>query len=233
MNTKFIEVKFQQLKQEVSDFIKKTYNKSDVMLSAADPYGHILGAVEMIFSTSMLYLKNILSQFDINNPTNNNAKMVQFAARVSGYNPGRAISATGTLSLQLRPGIAILDEIPGGEITLLNGSKITNKSNSLDYYLDLSTDKVTFHLEHNKTYYLPVVQGRIEAQTFTGTGEKLQSFSVNLPNGQQIENFRVSVRVNGVALNGVAATDALRITVTVSHGTQQLALTGWRTRPWE
>ncbi len=48
-----------------------------------------------------------------------------------------------------------------------------------------------------------------------------------------LEGYSVSVRVNGVALNGVAATDALRITVTVSHGTQQLALTGWRTRPWE
>ena len=46
-------------------------------------------------------------------------------------------------------------------------------------------------------------------------------------------NYSVNVRVNanGVVLPGVAAGDALRVTVTVGNGVQQLALTGWRTRP--
>ena len=43
--------------------------------------------------------------------------------------------------------------------------------------------------------------------------------------------YTVSVRVDGVALANVAAGDALRVTVTVSNGARQLALTGWRTRP--
>lgn len=49
-----------------------------------------------------------------------------------------------------------------------------------------------------------------------------------------LEDYGVSVRVesNGVALSGVAAGDALRVTVTVSHGGRRLALTGWRTSPW-
>ncbi|MCC2972685.1 prepilin-type N-terminal cleavage/methylation domain-containing protein [Massilia sp. IC2-476] len=47
-----------------------------------------------------------------------------------------------------------------------------------------------------------------------------------------LERYSVSVRVNEVALTGVAAGDALRVTVTVTNGTQQLTLTGWRTRPW-
>jgi len=72
MDFKFVEVKFEELKNDVNSFIKDVYNKSSNMLSAADPYGHILGVVEMIFSSSMLYLKNITSQFDINNPNNNN-----------------------------------------------------------------------------------------------------------------------------------------------------------------
>ncbi|MGH8855692.1 MAG: type IV pilus modification PilV family protein [Telluria sp.] len=45
-------------------------------------------------------------------------------------------------------------------------------------------------------------------------------------------SYGVNVRVAAVALTGVPSTDALRVTVTVTHGTQQLALTGWRTRPW-
>lgn len=47
-----------------------------------------------------------------------------------------------------------------------------------------------------------------------------------------LASYNVSVRVNNVALGGVAAGDALRVTVTVTHGARQLALTGWRTRPW-
>lgn len=49
-----------------------------------------------------------------------------------------------------------------------------------------------------------------------------------------LENYGVSVRVEsaGVALTDVPAGDALRVTVTVSHGDRQLSLTGWRTRPW-
>jgi hypothetical protein len=197
MNLKFIEVKFQNLKAEVNEFIKKTYNKSDILLSAADPYGHILGAIEMIFHSSLLYLKNVTAQFDINNPQNNNGTMIKALARVGGYNPSRAISATGTLALQLKPGIDILEEIAGGEITIMNGTKLTNKSNNLDYYIDLSIDKASYMLSHNTKYYLPIVQGTPQTYPFTGTGSKLQSFSVNLPNGQSPEQFRVTVKVNG------------------------------------
>lgn len=197
MNLKFIEVKFQTLKTEINDFIKKTYNKSDVLLSASDPYGHILGAIEMIFHSSLLYLKNVTAQFDINNPKNTNGKMINALARVGGYNPGRAISATGTLTLQLKPGIDILEEIPGGEISILHGSKITNKSNNLDYYIDLGTEKTSYLLSHNTKYFLPVVQGKVETFPFTGTGEQLQSFSVDLPNGQSPEQFRITIKVDG------------------------------------
>lgn len=49
-----------------------------------------------------------------------------------------------------------------------------------------------------------------------------------------LEHYGVSVRVEsaGVALSGVPAGDALRVTVTVNQGERQLSLTGWRTSPW-
>lgn len=50
-----------------------------------------------------------------------------------------------------------------------------------------------------------------------------------------LEDYGVSVRVEskGVALTGVPAGHALRVTVAVSHGERRLLLTGWRTSPWE
>ena len=46
-----------------------------------------------------------------------------------------------------------------------------------------------------------------------------------------LETYNVRVRINAVAQASVPAGDALRVTVTVVHGAQQLSLTGWRTRP--
>lgn len=43
--------------------------------------------------------------------------------------------------------------------------------------------------------------------------------------------YNVSVRVNRLALTSVPNGEALRVVVTVSRGAEQLALTGWRTRP--
>ena len=48
-----------------------------------------------------------------------------------------------------------------------------------------------------------------------------------------LETYNVAVRINvaGVVLNSVAAGDALRVQVTVTHGAERLVLTGWKTRP--
>lgn len=201
---KFIEVKYEQLKEEVNTYIQDLYNKADINLSPADPYGHVLQALEMLFSSSLLYLKNVTAQFDINNPNNNNAKMIRMMARVAGYDPSRAISATGSISLQLKPSIDIPTEIPGSKLTILNGTKITSKTNSLDYFVDFGgQEKSTYELEANKKIFLPLVQGRIETQIFTANGEQSQSFSVNLPNAQSVEQYRLSVRVDGQMWNKV------------------------------
>lgn len=193
----FLEVKFLELKQNVSSWIKELYNKSDINLNQASPYGHILDAITKLHESDLLYLKNIVSQFDINNPNNNNVKMVKALARIGGLNPSRAISASGTITLQLRSGIE-LDEIGNASITIVNGTKLTNNTNSLDYFIDLGGKEYsTFKVEKNKKIILPCVQGKLEKQSFTGSGNKLQSFSVVLPNSQQVEQYRIVVKVNG------------------------------------
>lgn len=192
----FLEIKFKELNENVNNWIKDLYNKSDINLSPADPYGHILQAISKINESSILYLKNTISIFDINNPNNNSVKMINALARVGGYNPSRAISSTGTIALQLRSGVEIT-EIGNSEIVFLNGSKISNNTNGLDYYLDLGKEQVNYKVQKNKKIYLPIVQGRLETQVFTGTGLQNQSFSIVLPNSQTCEQYRLLLKVNG------------------------------------
>jgi hypothetical protein len=50
----FLEVKFQELTENVNTWIKDLYNKSDLNLSPASPYGHILQAGSQIYESSIL-----------------------------------------------------------------------------------------------------------------------------------------------------------------------------------
>ncbi len=200
----FMEVKFKELTNNVNTFIKELYNKSNINLDPSDPYGQILQAFIKIYESSLVYLKNVTSLFDINNPNNKNAKMIRFTARTGGYNPSRSISATGTIAIQLRPSIE-LDVIGGAEITIQNKTQLTSLSTGLDYYIDLGgTEYATYKIEKGKKIFLPIVQGKIETQTFTGNGQQNQSFSVVLANSRTCEQYRTSIRVDGNILTEVS-----------------------------
>ena len=147
----FLEVKFQELTTNVNTWIQNLYQKSNILLSPADPYSQILQAIIMLYESAILYLKNVVSQFDINNKDNNNAKMIRALARVGGYNPSMALSSTGTISLQLQTSANVSD-IGNKQLVILNGTALTNKTNNLSYYIDLNTDSATFVVDPSKKY---------------------------------------------------------------------------------
>lgn len=189
----FLEVKFNELTTNVKTWIQKFYFKSNINLTSASPYSHILEACMYLFTSAITYLKNITSQFDINNPNNNNPKMINFTAVMAGYNPYRAISSTGSISLNVKSGA----DLPK-QIKIYNGCRLTNNTNNLNYHVDLGTDYKTYIINPNSKITLPIVQGTIESQRFTGTGNNLQSISLQVPSFKTIEQFRISVSVNGV-----------------------------------
>jgi len=195
-NFDFTELTFTNLKNEVDVFLQKTYKKAGQVFSAASPYGHILQAVDMIFQLLMTYLKNTVNQFDLSAPNNVNARTIRTLAMIGGHDPVRGQSATGTLRLQVRPTITISEEIGGSKITFLNRTRIRNKTNNLDYYLDLGVNSISFIIAPGVDFYLPVTQGLNKTQIFTGLGEKNQSLSIVAPSIQEVEQNRIVVRVN-------------------------------------
>lgn len=196
-NFNLAEITFTQLNDQVTTWIQKLYNKAGQMFSPASPYGHILQAMEMIYQLQMTYLKNTVNQFDLSSPDNQNRRTIRTMAIIGGHNPLRSQSANGTLRLQIQQGITISQEIPGSKVTFLNKSRIRNKSNNLDYFLDLGTDIVSYTIEPGTSFFLPITQGILKTQIFTGNGFKNQSFSIVVPTAQDVENNRIVVRVNG------------------------------------
>jgi hypothetical protein len=54
-----------------------------------------------------------------------------------------------------------------------------------------------YKFPQNRVFTIPIIQGKWETQTFTGTGDALQTFVLDDKGDKEIENFRVDVRVNG------------------------------------
>jgi len=194
---KFIEISFSNIKAEVERFLRIEHNKSSFLYSPASPYGQILSILENLHQLSFLYLKNSIKQFDLSEPNSLNELIIKNAAIFAGHIPGRNISATGNLKLTVKPGIDLEKELKGGRISFNNKNGLKNKTNSLDYSLNLGQDKIIYTVNKNTQIFLPIIQGRFKTTTFTGTGNANQTFQVSLTGRQDIENFNYEILVNG------------------------------------
>jgi hypothetical protein len=194
---KFIEITYQNIKFEIERFLKIEHNKSGILYSTSSPFGQVLTVLENLHQLSLFYLKNSINQFDLSNPNSNNERIVRNAAIAAGHNPGRGISATGTIKLSLNTSIDIEKDVPGGRITFKNRDSIKNKTNSLEYCINIGNDKITHKVTPNLQFFLPVIQGKWKTTKSTGTGEQLQTIQIALTGQKDIENFNVEVLVNG------------------------------------
>lgn len=197
MASKFTEITFQRAKNEIQRYLKSEYAKADILFTNASPYGQILGVIENLHQLSLLYLKNAIKQFDLSNPNALNEKIIRNAAILAGHNPGRSISATGTLKFTLKSNIDLDKELPGGRITFNNRMAIKNKTNGLEYAFNIGNEKVTYKVTPNFQFFIPIIQGKWLNTIFTGTGTLNQSFSVNIRGQKDVENFNFEVLVNG------------------------------------
>jgi len=197
MATKFSSISFRNIKNEIERYLKSEHGKANVLFSPASPYGQILSVIENLHQLSILYLKNAIDQFDLSNPNALNKKVIRNAAIFAGHIPGRSISSTGTLKLTLKSNSDIDSDIPGKRITFNNKALLKNKTNSLNYSLNIGSELVTHRITPNYQFFLPIIQGKWKTKTYTGDGLQLKTISVTEVGQKDVENFNVEVLVNG------------------------------------
>jgi copper chaperone CopZ len=198
MASKFTQISFRNLRDEVTAFLQTTYNKADQLFSPSSPYGQILQVSEELFQLAFIYLQNAINQFDLSDVNSNNRKIVRSAAIAAGHNPTRAVSATGTLKLRLNASTDIEKDIPGKRITIFNKTTIKNKTNDLKYSIDLGgLDKITYPIKEDTQFFVNIIQGEWKVVNLTGDGSINQSYSVQVPGTKEVENFNVRVEING------------------------------------
>ena len=192
----FTAITFTNLKAEIERYLTAEHNKAGILFSAASPYGQILTVVENLHQLSILYLKNAISQFDLGDANSNNERVIKNAAILAGHIPFRSISASGTLKLIVNVAeTKDLDTI----LTFINRTTLQNKTNGLKYHLDFGKfiENIPIKSGSPSTYFMRVVQGKYISRTFTGTGDPMQTFSIQDTDGKDIENFNYEVSVNG------------------------------------
>lgn len=192
------EISFSKVKSQVESYLQTEYSKAGILYSNASPYGQILSVIENLYQLSFLYLKNSINQFDLSNPNSLNARIIRNAAIYAGHIPGRNISATGTLKITVKTSTDISKDISGGLISLTNRQAIKNKTNGLEYALNIGSDKITYQITANSQFFLPIIQGKWERKFFTGTGQPNQSYQVSIRgNSKDVENSNYDILVNG------------------------------------
>ena len=118
--TKFSSISFSGIKAEIERYLSSEFGKAAILYSPASPYGQILSVLENLHQMSILYLKNAITQLDLSQPNAVNPRVIRNAAIYAGHNPGRSISATGTLKFSLKSTTDIDKDIPGGRVTISN-----------------------------------------------------------------------------------------------------------------
>jgi hypothetical protein len=118
---------------------------------------------------------------------------VKSIARLSGYDPGRASTAQGEISIQWNLNTA---PVGGGSVIIANNTQVQCIQNGKYYSMMLPSPTVTFNLVPNNTLRVKIAQGTVQNATVTGTGLALQSFNIPSKSGAFIDQYYVNVYVN-------------------------------------
>jgi len=159
----------------------------------ASPMGQLLQVILNIGRMILYYVEDSISELNIN--TASRPQSIRGLATLTGHNPSRGQAARGTLRITYN-GKKI--DVYGNTIVIPNYSKLVSSINGLVYTITLPGQEVRLDLTSiNNFVDVNIVQGALEYQQSTGTGDPLQSFNFQSKKGAIIDNYFVNVYVDG------------------------------------
>jgi len=186
-------IKLDEILEDISTFTADVYGQSQSIYSPASAWGQIITVLAQISHLIMFYIEDSITELNINTVTRETN--LRGLIGLTGYNVTRPIAAQGDVFIGLT---GTVPNITGQHVIIPNFSKLLCKNNNLTYLLVTNQSEYKVNVYNDKSNILAkVIQGELETQTFTGTGEPNQSFECNMPPGVEIDNFFVNVFVNG------------------------------------
>jgi hypothetical protein len=187
-------IKGQQILDDTRSFLVNRYNQVNKVFNYSTSFGQVLLVIMNIFKVMMYYLQDVASEKNLSQAKRTHN--IYGMARLAGHNPARNRSGIADVSIFFNPS-ASLDEIIGNNIYIPNHTKLRCLQNNLIYTMNLKSDFLLLDKTSQETVTIRIIEGEYESQSYTGSGEDLQSINVTVQNNQQIENDNIHVSVNG------------------------------------
>jgi hypothetical protein len=186
-------IRLSELYSDSINFIKTSYNNLGQYFSMASPMGQLLQVILNIGRMILYYIEDSITELNIN--TASRPHSIRGLASLTGHNPSRGQAARGTLRFTYN-GEPL--DIYGNTAIIPNYAKIVSSINGLTYTIILPGQEVRLNLTSvNNFVDVNIVQGTLEYQQSTGTGDPLQSFNFQSKKGAIIDNYFVNVFVDG------------------------------------
>ncbi len=181
-----------QIKTDSRTYISRVYKRADTLFTEASPFAQIISVFSELYELIMFYIEDALVEQNIY--TAQQAESIYGMSRLTGHDATRGCAATGEIQFRWKPG-ADLSKIAGTGLNIDSRAELKFDVNGLTYTLLTSKDRFRLEKSNMTQITTPIIQGQFESQTFTGTGENLQSF--NIQTVSLTDHSKVSVSVNG------------------------------------
>jgi len=173
------------------EYLQRTYDQAVEVFTPASPFGQLLTVVANLGELIFYYIEAVATELNIFRARN--IESIYGLSRLTGHDPTRGISARGIIGLRLNNNVD--NEFSGDYVQILNGASLEVGNNSLPYFLKFDSDFIRLEKTNKQWINVELVQGEIDNQSFTGTGEPLQSY--NLITKDPTDQYMVTVNVDG------------------------------------
>lgn len=191
---KFLEsarVKASDIISDARVYISRVYGRAGELFTTASPFAQIMNVVSELTELIMFYIEDATVEQNI--MTAQQPESVYGLARLTGHDPARGFSAVGEIEVRWKPGKQ--NDVAGDAIYIPTNSQLRSDLNGFTYLMRSANDIITLSTSEVNYVKIPIVQGTIENQQVTGTGEKFQTF--NIQTGGTTAHDMVNVTVNG------------------------------------
>lgn len=186
-------IKFSELYEDALNYIKNAYGELGQYFTMASPMGQLLQVMLHYGRMILFYIEDSITELNLKTATR--PQSIKGLASLTGHNPSRAMAARGTLKLSFSG-----QKLPTDTTMLIipNYTTLSNNQNGLTYTIILPGEEAMYDLTSiTNTIDVNVVQGKMEYQQATGTGDPLQSFNFQNKKGASIDNYYINIFVNG------------------------------------
>lgn len=182
-----------QIREDARQYVSRVYGRAGNLFTTASPFAQIIQVMSELTEMILFYVED--STVEQNIMTAQQPESIYGLARLTGHDPSRGLSAVGEIEIRWRPGAQ--NDITGGALYIPANSQIRSDLNGHIYLMRASTDIISLSTSEFNYLRIPIVQGEIESQDVTSTGEAFQTF--NIQTGGLTAHDQVTVSVNGEA----------------------------------